>query len=343
MSKRFVAASITAAFIIGAAAASVFWFVHTNEEIGYIVAQTRPFRQANNPYKFIDPLLGYDIPGNTKEINEYTPLESAINDVIAEEPRSKVDTAGVYFRDLNFGRWTGVNEDEVFAPGSLMKVVLMVAYLKEAQNDASVLRRTYAYSSAVADQLNGIPFETPSNLQVGKTYTVEQLIEAMIISSDNGAKNVLLDNVAPNSLHEIYTDLGLPYLDPSKNYDTYAISTKEYSVLLRILYNATYLSRDYSEKALGIMSQAEYREGLVAGVPGGTAVAQKFGESVGASNPAAIEITLSNCGIVYHPTHPYILCVMTKGQDIAALTQTIASISRAVWTSVGNYSLNQNY
>jgi hypothetical protein len=86
------------------------------------------------------------------------------------------------------------------------------------------------------------------------------------------------------------------------------------------------------------MSEATYNQGLVAGVPKNIAVAQKFGEALDSSNPNSPEINLSNCGIIYHPTHPYILCVMTKGKDINALTQTIASISSVVWSQVNLYA-----
>ncbi len=323
---------------LGIGIASLFWYNHMNSAIQAVADQIKPFRQADNSYQFINPLLGYNVPSDIKEFNEYQPLRTAVNNVIAAESNSEPDSFGFYFRDLVLGRWTGINEDAGFAPGSMMKVVLMIAYFKEAEDDPAVLQQVLTYSSSTADELNGIPFETPSDLQVGKSYTVEQLAEAMIESSDNGAKNVLFNNIDKTSLSEIYTDLGIPYVDPTQNYDNYTISAKQYSIILRVLYNATYLSRTYSEKALQIMSQAKYGEGVVAGVPTSTSVAQKFGESVDSANPESPEITLSNCGIIYHPTNPYILCVMTKGQNLANLTQTIASISQAVWNSVNSYA-----
>ena len=60
------------------------------------------------------------------------------------------------------------------------------------------------------------------------------------------------------------------------------------------------------------MSHAEFKEGLVDGAPKGTVVAQKFGENINDTNPETLEISLSNCGIIYHPLHPYVLCIMTK-------------------------------
>ncbi len=327
-------------FASGILLASFFWYNYANSEIASIASQIKPIRQGSGSYQFINPLLGYDVPENFKEFNEYKSLESKINALVASESNSGPDAFGFYFRDLSLGRWTGINENAAFAPGSMMKVVLMIAYFKEAETDPTVLHKVLTYSSATADQLNGIPFEAPSDLRVGGSYTVEHLIETMIENSDNGAKNALLDNVDLNSLNEISTDLGFPYLNLSENYSNYQISAKQYSIILRTLYNATYLSREYSEKALGILSQAKYSQGLVAGVPNGIPVAQKFGESIDSSNPQSLEITLSNCGIAYYPGDPYLLCVMTKGKSLDDLTRTIASISHTVWEEVDTYYRN---
>ncbi len=332
------AAKYCGAFVGGAAVASIFWYSSLNSQLAAIALQIKPMRQTDNSYHFINPLLGYDLPNTIQEIDEYSPLQSAVSAVVSSETSSPPDAYGFYFRDLSLGRWSGINENTGFAPGSMMKVVLMIAYYKEAEADPSILQQTLLYSSSTADQLNGIPFETPSDLQVGGTYTVEQLIEAMIENSDNGAKNALIDNISASSLSEISTDLGFSYLDVTQDYSTYTISAKQYSTILKALFNATYLSREYSEKALGIMAQARYSQGLVAGLPSGTVIAHKFGESVDGSNPITPEITLSDCGIVYYPNHPYILCVMTKGTNLASLTQTISAISHTTWDTVASYA-----
>ena len=338
-SRRAFVLSCAFAFLAGAVVASCLWYGHNESFIEQLSAQVKPLRQKNNPYTYINPLLGYEVPGEVTEFNEYKPLQTAIQKSV-KTASPQLQSYSVYFRDLTLGRWVGINENTTYAPASMMKVAIMIAYFKEAEANPQILQQPLAYSTSTADEINGVPFETPSNLQVGKSYTVEQLIEAMIISSDNGAKNALLDNINVTDLDEIYTDLGLPNPDNTNNY---TISAKQYSVLLRILYNATYLSREYSEQALKIMSQAEYAQGLVAGVPKGTVVAQKFGENVDITNPAAPIISLSNCGIIYNPTHPYILCVMTKGSDLPTLQNAISGISKTVWDNVNAYALTGSY
>ena len=99
----------------------------------------------------------------------------------------------------------------------------------------------------------------------------------------------------------------------------------------RILYNATYLGQDLSELALEFLAQSEFRSGLVAGVPAGIVVAHKFGEKADA---ASGQVQLHDCGIVYHPANPYLLCVMSRGPDFESLDDLIADVSRTVYAEV---------
>jgi len=103
-----------------------------------------------------------------------------------------------------------------------------------------------------------------------------------------------------------------------------------YAGFFRILYNGTFLSKEMSDKALGVLTGVAFRRGIVAGVGDGVTVAHKFGErseETGAKQ-------LHDCGIVYYPRHPYLLCVMTKGADFDALAGELSAISRAVYQEI---------
>jgi hypothetical protein len=79
------------------------------------------------------------------------------------------------------------------------------------------------------------------------------------------------------------------------------------------------------------MTRSTFKDGLVAGVPEGTIVAQKFGER-------SLETgqQLHNCGIVYVPSQPYLLCVMTQGTNVASLRSVIRDISAITYRAVTN-------
>jgi len=114
------------------------------------------------------------------------------------------------------------------------------------------------------------------------------------------------------------------------------MTPKEYSLFFRILRNGTYLTDELSEKALQILSQSDYNEGLEAGVPQGTAVSHKFGEHLllGANGQQTEEF--HDCGIIYSSQTPYLLCIMTKGKNYSDLEETIKKLSSLSYEEVYN-------
>jgi hypothetical protein len=109
--------------------------------------------------------------------------------------------------------------------------------------------------------------------------------------------------------------------------------------LFRILYNATYLSRDYSEKALQVLSQSSFTQGIVSGVPSSTVVAHKLGlVGIAPDNVTVTEHELHDCGIVY-AQNPYVLCVMTRGSSsLSTMEGIIGAVSQAAYQHVQNGS-----
>jgi hypothetical protein len=52
------------------------------------------------------------------------------------------------------------------------------------------------------------------------------------------------------------------------------------------------------------------------------------------------ERQLQDCGIVYFPGRPYLLCVMAKGAKLGELEKFIKAVSRLVYNSV-KYSVRK--
>ncbi len=290
---------------------------------------------ANVNYKFINPLLAVDIP-DQKDFTEFTPFQAKVQALVQQLQNSgKTDAVGFYFRDFNTGHWVGIGENNSFFPASLLKVPLLIAYYKEAESDTKIFSQKLTYDGKTDS--NAVQFVKPSQvLQAGQGYTIEDLIHRMIVYSDNNAANLLVLNIDQNSFQEVYSDLGISLPDTSGNFSDF-MSAKQYSLFFRVLRNATYLNREYSEKALGLLSQVEYKNGLAAGVPPNIVIAHKFGEYVGQNN-GQIEHELHDCGIIYKPSHPYFLCVMTKGKNEPDLEDDIKKISNLVYNEVtSNY------
>ncbi len=285
-------------------------------------------REYDERFEYIRPLLICQIDEQV-EGRELNSLESDVEGVITRAEREGSITSGsVYFRDLNSGHWIGVNELVPHSPASLLKVPIMMSYYKEYESDKGALSARYPYVRLEGD-VN--PLVTKRFLEDGRSYAVGELIRGMIVQSDNSAKEILTSHADHATLKETYNVLGIadPY---SESADAYEISVKKYALFFRVLYNGTFLSREMSNKAAELLTEVEFDKGLRAGTPANIKVAHKYGVRAEQKN-GRTEVELSDCGIVYNPTSPYLLCVMTEGSDPYVLADVIKDVAEVVYAS----------
>lgn len=284
-------------------------------------------------YKYTSPLLECDdvelsskasLVGLRKKIEEY--IEN-------EKKMARLTHVSVYYRDLNNGPWMGIEEKELFSPASMVKVPVMMAYFRLAENNPEILDREILIKKK--ENLELIQQIKPSDSLVPETsYKVRDLIDHMIVQSDNDAYEALLAAMDNGVLYKVYEDMGIDIAsatakDPAGN----ILTVRDNAAFYRILFNASYLSKKYSELALSILARSEFEGGLKKFLPKDLAVAHKFGEREYQSG----EKQFHDCGIVYKPKHPYLLCVMTRGGNSKNLLESIAVVSDLVFKDV-----NQN-
>ena len=286
-------------------------------------------------YQYISPLISCNL-SSVKTFAQDQSVANAIQSAISQDKSAgDITDASVYFSDFTTGQWASINGDEKYYPSSLGKVPIMMAYYAMAENTSSILEEENSYPAESPDLNTQQEIPPTSSITPGQEYTNEQLIEYMIKYSDNDAADVLTTLATPaeqQGVQAVYSDLDIP-TDPDVTASTSDIMTpQQYAILFKTLYNATYLSRDDSEKALALLTQTTFTQGIVAGVPSSTAVAHKYGLASYLSNGVPYQWELHDCGIVYAPGHPYLLCVMTKGTtSIAAQEKAIADISAAAY------------
>lgn len=282
-------------------------------------------------YRLINPLLMCGTEGNAIGEKEILPSRNGIENLIkAKTDKYRLAHVAVYFRNLNQGASFGINEEEKFAPASLLKVPLMIAWLKEAENNPQLLSKKIKYDRSIGDDNATINIRPSRAVIPGRSYSIEELIYMMIVHSDNNAKTMLFNNIDQRKLIKLYLSLGTGI--PSINQPDDFMSVLEYSTFFRILFNSSYLSRDMSEKAMQYLAETEFRNGIVAGVPPNIVVAHKFGERTLGSSGEIKE--LHDCGIVYYPNDPYLLCIMSQGSNFSALDDIIGNISRRIYQEV---------
>ena len=278
--------------------------------------------------RLINPLLECPDHPRGQTPNEIA-LQDLVNDVIARfkkgAPQSSVS---VYYRDLNNGPTVTVNPMEPYIGASLMKTPIAISYFLRAEMEKNILDRMLTFDPS-ADVPKDIQqtINPPDSLVPGRKYRIEDLIIRMLEQSDNEASSMLL-NYDPNlSVEAVLKDMGVPTI--IKDGEAW-VTVRDYASIFRILYNATYLSRAGSNRMLEILARADFDGGLRGGLPPDLIVAQKFGErSLGDIRQ------MHDCGIVYLPKRPYLLCIMTRGPyGLRDLDKVVQGISRAVFEHV---------
>jgi beta-lactamase class A len=280
-----------------------------------------------NDFKYINPNLACKDSSVVKK-HAYAKLKSKLEDYIQEKKNDGTAAqVSIYFRDLQSGPTLGLNEHDLFSPASLLKLPLLLTYYNlNNEKIPDLLER-----SIVAQTRWVIPkqlIQPKESIVLGRTYSVEDLLLYMIKYSDNNAYYVLLDYLAQvsperDALNDTFIDLGI--VDP-KNFLDNTISTKLYGSIFIQLYNSSYFNKkDISQDVLGILTQVDWNKGINRGLPDDMVVAHKFGERSNLDNNLD---QLHDCGIVYYPENPYLLCIMTRGQDIEKLPKVIEEISK---------------
>lgn len=291
--------------------------------------QNTPFSERHQSgYKFISPLLECN---NSQEIGllKYNELDRKVTDYIDEMTESnKSLVVSLYFRDMNNGPWISINANELFSPASLMKVPILIAYLRKSDEDPTFLHRVLPVTVAPTTVEQTI--KPSEKLEADKNYSIEDLLYRMIAYSDNDATATLFADMPPDTIEQVYNELGIAIPSPTGHEDN-VLSVRDYASFFRILFNSSYLSKAASEQALSLLTKSVFQEGLVAGVDKGVIVAHKFGEREFSTENY---MQLHDCGIIYHPKKPYLLCVMTRGGSKDELSQTIAGISRIVFDTI---------
>ncbi|MFH0892646.1 MAG: serine hydrolase [Candidatus Falkowbacteria bacterium] len=281
-------------------------------------------------FEYINPLLEceaveYKISAPLK------PIKNKINAYIDKlKTENKIKDISVYYRNLNNGPWFGINERSVYNPASLVKVPMMVAYLKVAETRPEILDAEVKYEGEYEDNDN--LSDPAKSLKSGDIYTIRDLIYRMVAFSDNKALHLshryLVDNVDKNLLDKIALEMDV-FSTGALNADN-RLNIKDYSSVFRILFNASFINNELSESALKLLADSDYDEGLAASLPPDIKIANKYGVyTVGEDDS---ELQLHDCGIVYTET-PYLLCVMTRGdkKNQNDMIMAIREVSRMVY------------
>ncbi|MBI1975259.1 MAG: serine hydrolase [Parcubacteria group bacterium] len=276
----------------------------------------------SNLYPLIDPARNF-IPQEHFIVN-LQPLREELRALVQKEGSG---ITSLYFEFLNTGANINIGQDLRIWPASLSKLPLAMAAMKKVESGIWQLGTELTLKEGQKDASFGTLFQNPA----GTRFSVERLLQALLINSDNTAYHVLFENMTPLEIGPVITETGLEALFDKMGF----VSAKEYSRLWRALYTSSFLKRENSTRILKWLSESSFDRYLASGIEKDVIFAHKWGLN------QDYHVFLDS-GIVYTPYRPYIVTVMIQGDGSAGEEEharvTMENISAKVYRYITAYT-----
>jgi beta-lactamase class A len=220
----------------------------------------------------------------------------------------------VVVRNLEDGRSAYLDPGRVYYAASLFKLALLLEAYRQRDAGEIDLSELQTLTQEYADyDLNTLEL---LGLEVGDRITIADAVKAMVIVSDTPTAVMVQDIVGPLRVNATLAAIGATDTAITTELPTTAA---DMATLMAAVAAGSGVTEESRREMLALLLQENYRAGIPAGVPGGTAVAHKTGNFTGASHDVAL---------VWGPGGPYIIAVLSDRNWEAA---PIKAVSSAVW------------
>ncbi|HEX7963062.1 MAG TPA: serine hydrolase [Candidatus Saccharimonadales bacterium] len=265
------------------------------------------------------PFLSADVLSDTTNdiLINFVPLRNKL--------QAKFDALTVeksfYFEYLPDGTSIRIGADQELVAASLIKVPLVMNLYKAAELGRVNLNQKVTVTSSELDDAFGDLYKRGPGFQL----TLRQAAQYALEQSDNTATHVIFDHMQGVLSYE---EQSLARLDIDQNVENgqAVINARSYASVLKGLYFSAYLQKQDSQELLGYLTHSTATNRLTRELPASVTVAHK----IGVYNASWAE---SDCGIVYVPKRPYLLCVMVGLPEDQA-NAFIADVSKDIYDFV---------
>lgn len=243
-------------------------------------------------------------------LEKYLTVESALLGVS--------DNLSLYFKDLSLNQEVGIEPTRSWIPASTIKAYVAVEVFR--QRNIGLINFNTPITITAA---NVVPTELETDdyprLREGTTATIKQLVEAMVVQSDNTAYNSLLDILDRRNINTTLKNFGLTetVVGEKLNLDESQFQTdlttpgrqpntttaKDLASLFELLYKKQIPS---SDEILAVFERQKINNMIPALLPPGTLIAHKTGDWAPIFHDG---------GVVFKTNNPYILTVFTSSGD----------------------------
>lgn len=219
-----------------------------------------------------------------------------------------------YVKSLKTGERFTYRASEVMGTASLCKVAAMVAAYRGA--DASTVDLSQKIELRKEDMVPGSGILT-QHFSAGATISLRDAVRLMIVYSDNTATNLVVNAVGLKTTSDEMTALGLAetkihsqvfrrdtsvFPKRSKKYGLGSTTAFEMGRLLEQLHRNECASAEACAAMIEHLSKCNDDSKIAAGLPAGTRFANKTG---------AVSGIRCDAGIIFAPTGPIVICVLT--------------------------------
>lgn len=234
------------------------------------------------------------------------------------------DDFGVYFEYLPTGTTIGLNEKKEFYAASLFKLPVVMAYYHARER----LKKEDDPILTIQESQMDSQFGDFWKKGAGTKIKASDAVRLALTESDNTAARLLVSAIDKQDFEAVYQGLDV---DLQSDKQGALISAKNYASILKALYFSSVLTKDDSQNILDLLTKTKFPDKLAAGVPTHVSVAHKIGDFVDEKGQEGFR----DCGIVYVPRRPYILCMFSVGDEQKARDR-MQTVSRFVYEYVSS-------
>lgn len=240
------------------------------------------------------------------------------------------DNMSYFFKDTTTGQTSSLEPSRSWIPASMIKAFVAIEAFRQRRLGVIDFNQMVTIKAE-----NVVPTELESDelprLREGTEVTIKQLVEAMIIQSDNTAYNTLLDILDRRTINSSLADLGITEtvvgeklnLDDSQFAKDLTVpgrqpnttTAKDFATLFDLLYGHKIQG---AEEILAIFKRQKINTMIPALLPQDTPVAHKTGDWAPIYHDG---------GIVYKPNDPFILSIFTN----SGKPEVLANMARVAY------------
>lgn len=288
----------------------------------YFFVQKLDVENFRQTYPLLDPMRFFAEPRDL--LTTVQPVREELRAIFEKE---WLDSTSLYFEYINTGANISINPDVRILPASLIKVPLAMAVMKKIERGDWELYNELIMMKEDRDTEWGDVYKHP----IGTPITVQNLIEEMLLHSDNTAYRILYRNLSLDEVKDVFSALGLDdFFDQE-----WKVTAKEYTRLIRSLYTANYLTPEHSQFLLDVLSRTDYDDYLWQGILDEAWFAHKIWENES-------KTVILDAGLVYIRNRVYLISMAMDYQKEWLTREQALVVFGRVSRVIYNYISTEN-